>query len=1523
MRGSAGKLSRRPRLALLGLCLVAIGCLYGAGSASAKEFFPHVASGSFEGMPSGSVRDVATDDQSGAVYTVGVYEGKVTVFKFDKDGNPSAFTDPSLGGSNKLIVWSGEAGPVHLAVDNSNTATHGRIYVTNRANAENAKTFAFEASGKPVGGKYPIEAAGSLIAVDPTTGNWWMNGVNLVGHIIKFLPNGTETAQAVVLTAEEEPGENYGLDIGTEGNLFVMSYPYVYKVTPESKVLGRAEAAGFGGLATNQVNGNVVVDAFQSQEFEANLNVLPEFHDEIPSSENTTAAQNGGDEYLYVAKGGNEIFIFKPGPEVTLPDVEIGQPTNFEPTSVTLHATVNSDGVETAQCVFEYGTTTAYGETAPCEPSQHLTGNAPVAVSAKLTGITQGAIYHYRLVVENKEAAPNNTLKSFDSTTRPSGPPTVGLPYVDTVHADGAVFHDEIAAEGAPTTFHVLYGTADCVAEPGACTTSPESASIGTSLKPALVSQQITGLEAGTTYHYLFVATNQSGTSESSEQSFTTFPFNPGFEDNCANAHVRQQVGAALLPDCRAYELASDSNQNGYDVESYLVGGQTPFGGYPEASGKVLYAIHDGALSGTGNPTNRGLDPYVATRGEAGWTTKYVGIPATDPFSTESFGSPLLAADGSLNTFAFGGEGLCSPCFEDGSTGIPVTLPNGSLVQGMAGSEDPGTAAEPNMLAKKPLSANGVHLLFGSTEEFEAGAGSPAIYDRNLQSGTTHAVSKLPGGGAIPCLIQCETDGIAELDVSADGSHVVLGQLVGEDAVGNKYWHLYMNVNDSSQSIDLTPGTTEGALYDGMTSNGSTVYFTTVDQLTGEDTDGSADIYRADVSGSSASLTLVSAAGGHGNTDSCEPSGNSVDEFWNSSEGEENCGVVAVSGGGGVAAASGSIFFLSPELLAGNSEPQDGVVNAPNLYEAIPGSPLKYVTTLESTFTAPTPPVVEHRPIGNFAHTQNPKFVAVDNSGGPSDGDVYVADGRENVVRKYTPSGTLITSWADNGVLSESEEAPREPSEEGPFGELSGVAVGPDGTLYVAFQQYYNGAPNVWKFNPEGHQVGYLALEGQPQPIGISMDNQGRLFYGSYEERIYRWTPGKGATQISTWLYESGTKTGLAVDPISGDLYVDVGGEEVALFRFDSQERVIEAKGSPCASNCGPTEVFGAEEVTGASGMFVDPTTQELLVAEGNKIVRFDKFGKLAPGPAIGGTVLSNSHAVAVSNAGDVYATGSGSSGGYVEHFGRPVLAAEPQVDNPIVVHGVNDSGTRYDGDFQTNPGGADAVFPTTIPYSDFNNNGFEELFLYHGGPIECISCNPTGAKGIASAEMAPDGLSLLEDGRVFFDSNEALVPRDLDNRTDVYEWVNGKAELITTGISPYNSALLGASADGKDAFFFTRDQLTPQDNNGKLVKVYDARENGGFPYVPPEAGCKASDECHGPASQPGPTPGINTITGTRGNANEGKAGVTCKKGYVKQKGKCVKKKSSKKNKGKKKKSNKKQHKRAKSSAGSKGGANR
>jgi hypothetical protein len=163
---------------------------------------------------------------------------------------------------------------------------------------------------------------------------------------------------------------------------------------------------------------------------------------------------------------------------------------------------------------------------------------------------------------------------------------------------------------------------------------------------------------------------------------------------------------------------------------------------------------------------------------------------------------------------------------------------------------------------------------------------------------------------------------------------------------------------------------------------------------------------------------------------------------------------------------------------------------------------------------------------------------------------------------------------------------------------------------------------------------------------------------------------------------------------------------------------------------------------------------------------------------------------------------------------------------------------------------------------------------------------------------LAPSGLGLLTDGRLFFNSGEALTLSDTNEKLDAYEWspvrqqlggckeASGCQQLISTGTSAHPSSLLGVSSDGKDAFFFTRDVLVPADKNGQAMKIYDAREQGGIFVIPPPPPCAASDECHGPGTQAQASPQIGSYKGTGGQANE----VKCKKGFHKKKGHCVRK---------------------------------
>ncbi len=167
-----------------------------------------------------------------------------------------------------------------------------------------------------------------------------------------------------------------------------------------------------------------------------------------------------------------------------------------------------------------------------------------------------------------------------------------------------------------------------------------------------------------------------------------------------------------------------------------------------------------------------------------------------------------------------------------------------------------------------------------------------------------------------------------------------------------------------------------------------------------------------------------------------------------------------------------------------------------------------------------------------------------------------------------------------------------------------------------------------------------------------------------------------------------------------------------------------------------------------------------------------------------------------------------------------------------------------------------------------------EEVYLYNAGAqgLTCVSCNPTGARpiGVFDTEekgkegfglrvdpyhiwtghwlagsipgwMAQSRLSALyqsrylsNEGRLFFDSPDDLVPRASDGKENVYEYepggvgscevgAGGCVSLISSGESGQESVFLEATPSGNDVFFLTDSQLVPEGAGGEF-HVYDAR---------------------------------------------------------------------------------------------------
>jgi hypothetical protein len=110
---------------------------------------------------------------------------------------------------------------------------------------------------------------------------------------------------------------------------------------------------------------------------------------------------------------------FVPGPDP--PAVTTDAPTAEGDSTATMAGSVNPGGTPVGKCYFEYGTTTDYGTSVPCEPSAAAlgSGNAGVAVSAVTRPLESGTTYHYRLVASNIGGTSEGSDRTFATTGSP------------------------------------------------------------------------------------------------------------------------------------------------------------------------------------------------------------------------------------------------------------------------------------------------------------------------------------------------------------------------------------------------------------------------------------------------------------------------------------------------------------------------------------------------------------------------------------------------------------------------------------------------------------------------------------------------------------------------------------------------------------------------------------------------------------------------------------------------------------------------------------------------------------------------------------------------------------------------------------------------------------------------------------------------------------------------------------------------------------------------------------------------
>ncbi len=340
----------------------------------------------------------------------------------------------------------------------------------------------------------------------------------------------------------------------------------------------------------------------------------------------------------------------------------------------------------------------------------------------------------------------------------------------------------------------------------------------------------------------------------------------------------------------------------------------------------------------------------------------------------------------------------------------------------------------------------------------------------------------------------------------------------------------------------------------------------------------------------------------------------------------------------GTLAGAGGYLLDGPGATATFNRP-DGVARdgAGNLYVADSGnSVIRKISPggLVSTFAGGGAPGYTNAASAAAAF-RTPAGVAVD-----ANGNVYVADTGNHVIRKITTGG-MVTTLAGGGVAGFADGT-------GTLARFSGpvsVAVDAAGSVYVADR----GNSAIRKITPDGVVTTFAGIRpGEPccltesyfEATGVAVDGAGNVYVAprfSGNRAIRKITPAG----VGSNLYSPVGDEALAFNPYG--IAVDAGGTVYVTDPAAGRVRKITSDGAVSTLAGG---------ISSAAGIAVDPSGNAFVAEAGNNAIRkvtaAGEIGNFA-GSSTGATdgtgmaaLLNRPAAVAVADGGDIYVADTG-----------------------------------------------------------------------------------------------------------------------------------------------------------------------------------------------------------------------------------------------------------------------------------------
>jgi hypothetical protein len=454
----------------------------------------------------------------------------------------------------------------------------------------------------------------------------------------------------------------------------------------------------------------------------------------------------------------------------------------------------------------------------------------------------------------------------------------------------------------------------------------------------------------------------------------------------CSNQAIREQQGVSYLPDCRAFEQVTPADNGAYD---------SVFEGATADGGHVSFDAPGGLLG-----TAASILPHIFTAGRtsAGWSSLAL-TPFDQPSSPQSFYFIPGSEDPSRVTF------IKSTRQETHRTEDLFEAVNGdvTLLSREASGHAIGNMPLPRGGAYV-VTPDGQHVFFQSPVQLTAGATEALvnIYEAD-SAGNLILVSQTTAGGD-PANPNGYSGG-AELgnglhdfanSVSSDGATVFFTSplqfdpSVPDDGVTKLFMRRGGVTTVVSASKTATPAVSP-VTYEGAAVDGSQVFFSTPDPLTGDDQNTVPDVYRYTTATGALTRVTAGAPGFNDNT----------------------TGVDMRNGGGVVAiSADGShVYFVTPDQLTAKAPA--GSSSGPLLYEWTPAG-TTYIATLSpddvNGYTSTTGSGFFFAPLTYEVQADRPARTA-------PDGTHLVFESHAALTADDTNNTQDVYEWADSSGL--------------------------------------------------------------------------------------------------------------------------------------------------------------------------------------------------------------------------------------------------------------------------------------------------------------------------------------------------------------------------------------------------------------------------------------------------------------------------------------------------------------------------